>query len=101
MCVSHKIGTIVYFMIILINIFFKIVLDICSSLTGLTVHKSIINKCLATAPALPYSKSVCKSQNRKCVCRSQNVCPYVCVSHKIENVCVSHKILINQVLSRG
>ena len=49
---------------------------------------------MATAPALPYSKSLCKSQNRKCACKSQKVCPYFCVSHKIENVCVSHKILI-------
>ena len=81
--------------------FFKIVLDICLALTGSTVHKSIINKFLATASALPYSKSVCNSQNRKYVCKSQKVCPYLCVSHKIENVCVSHKILINQVLPRG
>ena len=81
--------------------FFKIALDICLAFKGTTVHKSIINKCLVTAPALPYSKSVCKSQNRKCVCKSQKVCPYVCVSHKIENVCVSHKILIHQVLPRG
>ena len=63
------------------------ILDICLALTGSNVHKSIINKCLATAPALPYSKSVCKSQNRKCVCKSQNVWPYVCVSQKIE-ICV-------------
>ena len=57
--------------------------------------------CLLTAPALPYSKSVYKSQNSKFVCKSQNVCPYVRVSHKIENVCVSHKILIHKVLPRG
>ena len=53
-----------------------------------------------TAPALPYYKSVCKSQNRKCVCKSQNVRPNVCVSHKIENLYLSHKILIHQVLPR-
>ena len=61
----------------------------------------IINKFLATALALPYSKSVCMSQNRKFVCRSQKVCLYLCVSYKIENMCVSHKILIQQVLPRG
>ena len=79
----------------------KFVLDICLGLKGSTVHKSIINKFLSTAPALAYFKSVCKSQNRKCVCRSQKVCPYVCVSQKIEKVCVSHKILIHQVLPWG
>ena len=102
MCVSHKIVTIVYFMIILIKQQkIKIVLNICLALTGSTKHKSKINKCLATAPALPYSKSVYKSQISKCVCKSQNVCPYVYVSHKEANVCVSHKILIHQVLPRG
>ena len=64
------------------------------------MQKSIINKLLAVAPALPFSKSVCKSQNRKCVCKSQNVCLNVCVSHKIENVCVSHKIVIHKALPR-
>ena len=47
-------------MIVLINYFFKIVLDICLALKGSTVHKSKINEFLTTAPALPYSKSVCK-----------------------------------------
>ena len=47
------------------------------------------------APAMPFSKSVYMSQNRKCVSKSQNVC----VRHKIVNVCVSHKIVIHQVLS--
>ena len=56
---------------------------------------------MATAPALPFLKSVFKSQNRKCVRKSQQVCPYVCVSHKIEKGFVSHKILIHQVLPRG
>ena len=86
-------------MIILMNIKKKMV--ICLALTGTTVHNSVINKFLVTAPALPYSKCVFKSQNRKCVCKSQKVCLYFCVCHKIENVCVSHKILIHQVLPRG
>ena len=64
------------------------------------MHKSKINKLLAVAPALPFSNSVCKSENRKCVCKSQNVCLNVCVSHKMENVCVSHKIVIHQVIYR-
>ena len=80
--------------------FFKTVLDTCLALTGSTVHTAILPSFLLTTPAVPYSKSVCKSQNRKCVCRSQNVFPYVCVSHKIENAGVSHKMLIHQVLPR-
>ena len=81
--------------------FFKIVSDIFLALTGSTVHKSINNKLLATALALPYSKSVCKSQSRKCVCMWLKVCPYLWVTHKIENVYVSHKIQKHQVLPRG
>ena len=79
--------------------FFKIVLDIWLALTGSTVPKSIVTKFFVTARALPYSKNVCKSQNRKCVCKSHQVCPCVCKSQK--NVCVSHKIHKNQVLPRG
>ena len=52
--------------------FFKINCDICLALTGSTVLKSIINRFLAVATALLFSKSVCKSQNRKCVCKLQN-----------------------------
>ena len=56
---------------------------------------------MAVAPAFPFSKSVCKSQNRKCVCKSQNTIQNVSVSHKIEKVSVSHKIVIYRVFLRG
>ena len=63
------------------------------------MYNQIIHKCLAVAPAFPFSKSVCKSQNRKCVCKSQNTIKNV--SHKIVNVSVSHKIVVYRVLVRG
>ena len=80
--------------------FVKVVLRYMFSSHRSTVHKSIISKFLAVAPALPFSKSVCKSQNGKCVCRSQNFCLNFCVNPKIENVCVSHKIVIHEILPR-
>ena len=52
--------------------FLKLVLFICLAPTGSTVYNQITHKYLAVAPAIPFSKSVCKSQNRRCVCKSQN-----------------------------
>ena len=62
------------------------------------MYNQITHKCSAVAPAFPFSKSVCKSQNRKCVCKSQNTIKNV--SHKIVNVSVSHKIVVYRVLVR-
>ena len=52
---------------------------LCLALTGSIQRNQLVHKYLAVAPALPFSKSVCKSQNRKCVCKSQNT-NYVCRS---------------------
>ena len=50
LCLSHKIVTIVYFIIILINIFSKILLMLCLALLGSIVHKLIIHNYWAEAP---------------------------------------------------
>ena len=66
--------------------------------TGPTLPNLIIYKYWSFASALKLSKSVCKSQNRKCLCyKIENVC----VSHKIGNICVSHKIVIHTGTDQG
>ena len=60
----------------------------------------ITHRYLAVAPYFPFSKCVCKSQNRNCVCKSQYIIQNVSVSHKIENITVSHKIVIYRVYLR-
>ena len=69
--------------------FSKLFSVICLAPTGSTVYNQITHKCLVVAPAFPFSKSVCKPQNRKCICKSQNT---------IWNVSVSHKILYEMCL---
>ena len=68
---------------------------LCLALTGSIERNLIVHKYLAVAPALPFSKSVCKSQNRKCVCKSQNSIQNVYVSRKILITYVGHKIVIH------